>query len=74
VGQAVLLLVAGLVALAFGVSLARRGYAAIHKRPYAASNGRLLLGAFFMGAGLALVIFGVVMLLAISAQRLRGAD
>lgn len=55
-----LLLVTGFVAIVLGVILARRGYAATRKRPYAASNGRLLLGAVIIGIGFALVICGTV--------------
>jgi hypothetical protein len=58
----VLLLVMGYVAAALGVDLARLGYVSIRKRPYAASNGRLLSGAVLVGMGIALIILGTAIL------------
>jgi hypothetical protein len=61
-GYAVLLLEVGILAVLFGVIMARRGYIAAHKRPYSSSNGRLPLGAALIVAGFGCIIAGVVML------------
>jgi hypothetical protein len=57
-----LLLIAGLLAIAFGAELARRGYVATRRKPYYSANGRLALGAVIVGVGLAVVIMAAVMM------------
>jgi hypothetical protein len=61
-GQAILLLEIGVLAVSFGVVMARQGYIAVHKRPYSCSNGRLPLGAALIVASFGCIIAGVVML------------
>jgi hypothetical protein len=61
-GQAVILLEVGILAVPFGIVLARRGYAAAHKRPYPSSNGRLYLGAALIVVGFGCIVAGAIML------------
>jgi hypothetical protein len=56
----VLLLLAGIFAVAFGAVLAHQGYIATRGTPYHSSNGRLLVGPLIVGVGLALIIFGAI--------------
>ena len=53
-------MVAGLVAVVLGAILARRGYVATHKKPYAARNGRLPTGAMIITVGFILIIFALL--------------
>jgi hypothetical protein len=61
-GQAVILLEIGVLAVSFGIVMARRGYMAAHRRPYSSSNGRLPMGAALIVIGFGCIIAGVVML------------
>ena len=61
-GQAVVLLEVGILAVSFGVVMARRGYIAAHKKPYSSSNGRLHLGAALIVVGFGCIIVGLIML------------
>ena len=58
------LLVASVIPIAFGLSLVRRGYVAIHRRPYVPANGWAILGA-----GIA-VVFALLILDASAAAAL----
>ena len=60
--QAVILLEVGILAVSFGVVMARRGYIAAHKKPYSSSNGRLPLGVALIVAGFGCIIVGAIML------------
>jgi hypothetical protein len=60
--QAVILLEIGMLAAAFGVVMARRGYISAHKKPYQSSNGRQPLGVALILIGLGCIIAGVFML------------
>ena len=60
--QAVILLEVGILAVSFGVVMARRGYIAAHKKPYSSSNGRLPLGAALIVAGFGCIMVGAIML------------
>lgn len=53
------LLVGFVIALLGGI-LVQWGYVASHRKPYAASNGRLPLGAALAGVGIVLMLFGIV--------------
>jgi hypothetical protein len=57
--QAVILLEIGILAVAFGIVLARRGYIAAHRRPYPSSRGRLHLGVALTLIGLGLILAGM---------------
>lgn len=61
-GQAVILLEVGVLAVSFGIVMARRGYMAAQRRPYSSYNGRLPLGAALIVAGFGCIIAGVFML------------
>jgi len=61
-GQAVVFLEVGILAVAFGIVMARRGYIAAHRRPYSSSDGRLHFGAALIVVGFGCIIAGVVML------------
>jgi hypothetical protein len=57
----VLLLLAGLLAIALGVALMRQGYVALRRTPDAPWNRRLMWGALLLGVGIALGILGIAM-------------
>jgi len=56
------LLEVGILAVSFGVVMARRGYIAAHKKPYSSSNGRLHLGAALIVVGFGCIVVGLIML------------
>ena len=60
--QAVVLLEVGILAVSFGIVMARRGYIAAHKKPYSSSNGRLPLGATLVVVGFGCIVVGMFML------------
>ena len=60
-GQAFILLEIGILAVSFGVVMARRGYIGAHKRPYSSSHLRLHFGVVLILVGLALIAAGVLM-------------
>lgn len=60
--QAVVILEVGILAVSFGIVMARRGYMAAHKRPYSSSYGRLSMGAALIVIGLGCIIAGVAIL------------
>lgn len=55
-----LLLLAGIFAVALGAVLMHQGYTATRGTPYHSSNGRLFVGALIIGVGLALIIIGAI--------------
>ena len=58
-GQAVILLEVGILAVLLGIVMARRGYISAHRKPYHSSSGRLTLGAALIVGGLGCLIAGV---------------
>ena len=57
--QAIILLEVGILAVAFGIVLARRGYIAAHRRPYPSSRGRMPLGLALILVGFGCIAAGV---------------
>jgi hypothetical protein len=60
--QTVILLEVGIVAVSFGIVMARRGYVTAHKDFYASSSAHLHWGAALIIIGLGFIIAGAFML------------
>jgi hypothetical protein len=58
----VILLEVGILAMSFGIVMARRGYITAHKEFYASSSAQLHWGAALIAIGLGFIIAGVFML------------
>ena len=55
----VILLEVGIMAVSFGIVMARRGYVTAHKNFYPTSSARLLWGAALILIGLGCIVAGV---------------
>ena len=58
-GQTIVFFEIGILAVSFGIVLARRGYIAAHKRPYPSSNRRLRSGVALVLLGLGFIAAGM---------------
>ena len=60
--QAIILLELGILAVAFGIVIARRGYIAAHRRPYPSLRGRMPLGLALVLVGFGCIVAGIFVL------------
>lgn len=58
--QTVILLEVGILAVSFGIVMARRGYVTAYKNFYASSSAQLYWGAALTMIGLGFIIAGVI--------------
>lgn len=58
--QTVILLEVGILAVSFGIVMARRGYVTAHKNFYASSRAHLHWGAALIVIGLGFITAGVI--------------
>jgi hypothetical protein len=61
-GQAIILLEIGILAVVLGIVVTRRGHIGAHSRPYSSSRGRLPLGIALILIGVGFTVAGILTL------------